>query len=115
MPTSERLLTRRDALDLLLAGGRGRVAATRRAVPIIIPVTFGVVDDDVVFSPEAGEGRDQAITDAVVAFETDKLGADGHTEWEVHVTGVARVLDDATGLHRFRLSSPVVTGWRSRS
>ena len=40
-PSSARLsLTRGECLELLTAGGHGRVAATMKAVPVIIPVTF---------------------------------------------------------------------------
>jgi len=83
-----------------------------RAVPIIIPVTFDLVDDDVVFrtGPDADIAR--AVTDAVVAFETDDLGAEQGPAWGVHVTGVARPIHLEGVPPTFRLDSEIVSGWQ---
>jgi hypothetical protein len=89
------------------------VAATMRAVPVIIPVTFTASGDDVVFSPGCGEGLAHAVADSVIAFETDRVGVDGRVLWEVHVTGVARRVTSDVTASEFRLSSEIVSGWRS--
>jgi nitroimidazol reductase NimA-like FMN-containing flavoprotein (pyridoxamine 5'-phosphate oxidase superfamily) len=112
MPT-RRSLTRAACLALLAPGGHGRVAATMRAIPIIIPVSFTLLGEDVVFSPGSGEGLPRAVADSVVAFETDHVGSDGRAVWDVHVTGVARALSDEAQARGFRLSSEIITGWRA--
>jgi nitroimidazol reductase NimA-like FMN-containing flavoprotein (pyridoxamine 5'-phosphate oxidase superfamily) len=106
-------LTRAACLELLARGGHGRVAATMRAVPIIIPVSFKLLGEDVIFSPGLGEGLSRAIANSVVAFETDEVGSDGRALWDVHVTGVARTFTDAKEAPGFRLPSEIVTGWRA--
>jgi nitroimidazol reductase NimA-like FMN-containing flavoprotein (pyridoxamine 5'-phosphate oxidase superfamily) len=105
-------LDRADCLKLLAAGGRGRVAATMRAVPVIIPVTFTLSGEDVLFSPDSGPDVVRAVADAVVAFETDAIGSDGRAVWDVHVTGVAKSLSSGTEPPHFRLSSEVMSGWQ---
>ena len=105
-------LSRADCLALLAPGGQGRVAATSRAVPIIIPVTFTLVGEDVVFVLGREEGLAHAVANSVVAFETDPAGSDGH-RWYVHVTAVATTCREA-GIPGFRLSTEIVSGWRAR-
>lgn len=108
-------LARAACLALLAPGGHGRVAATMRAVPIIIPVTFVILGEDVVFSPGVGPGLSRAVADSVVAFEADQVGSDGQALWEVHVTGVARALTQTTNAPDFRLSSEIIAGWRNEA
>jgi len=105
-------ITRAACLALLAPGGHGRVAASMGAVPVIIPVTFSLFGDDVVFSPGPGEARARAIADYVVAFETDLIGSDGRTCWDVHVTGVARPHNHSAEDPSFRLSSAIMSGWQ---
>jgi nitroimidazol reductase NimA-like FMN-containing flavoprotein (pyridoxamine 5'-phosphate oxidase superfamily) len=106
-------LTRGECLELLTAGGPGRVAATMKAVPVIIPVTFVLLSDDVVFDPGPAPQVSRAIADQVIAFETDQVGPDGRAEWDVHVTGVARAVSDERQPSGFRLSSEIMAGWRA--
>ncbi len=84
-----------------------------RAVPVIIPVSFVLVEGRVVFSPGTLEGAERALSGAVVAFETDHRSEDGRSGWDVHVTGVASQLADETRPLEFRLSSEMVSGSRS--
>jgi len=100
-------------MSLLAPGGHGRVAGTLRAVPVIIPVSFTLVDDDVVFDPGAGEGLSRAVGGAVVAFETDHAGPDGRPLWSVHITGVATASGAGLLPAGFRLSSRLMSGWRA--
>jgi hypothetical protein len=88
---ARQLLSRDACLALLAPGGRGRIAATRRAVPIILMVTF----------------------------ETDEVQADGHVVWEVQVAGVATSTTITTtepalvSGPAFHLSSEIMTGWHA--
>jgi hypothetical protein len=84
-----------------------------RAIPVIIPVSFTMHGEDVAFSPGPGEGLVQAIENSVVAFQADQAGPDGHTLWDVHVTGVARPQPDDADGSGFRLSSEIMRGSRS--
>jgi hypothetical protein len=92
-----------------------------RAVPIIIPVTFALLGEDVVFNPGSGEGLARAVANSVVAFETDHVGPDGDALWAVHVTGMARTLScegsGGSDAHApvFRLSSELISGSRAAS
>jgi nitroimidazol reductase NimA-like FMN-containing flavoprotein (pyridoxamine 5'-phosphate oxidase superfamily) len=111
-PAAREPLSRASCLELLAPGGHGRVAATMRAIPVIIAVRFALVGDEVVFNAGRGEGVARAIGGSVVAFEADQVGPDGRALWEVHVTGVARTVKGGASPD-FRLSSEIVTGWRS--
>jgi hypothetical protein len=84
-----------------------------KAVPVIIPVTFTMLGDDVVFDPGPAERVARAVTDRVVAFETDQVGRDGRAEWDVHVTGVARSASPQERPSGFHLSSEMIAGWRA--
>jgi hypothetical protein len=83
-----------------------------RAVPVIVPVVFELVDDDVVFRTGTDPDVARAVTDAVVAFETDDLGPTDSPAWGVHVTGVARPIHAAGAPATFRLDSEIVSGWQ---
>jgi nitroimidazol reductase NimA-like FMN-containing flavoprotein (pyridoxamine 5'-phosphate oxidase superfamily) len=82
-------LTHQDCLDLLAAGGLGRIAVNLRALPAILPVHYWLDGDDVVFTVIAGAPADRATHETVIAFQTD--GHDGSGElWSISLTGVAR-------------------------
>jgi hypothetical protein len=89
------------------------VAAAMRAVPVIIPVRFRVIDEQLVFRPDGIDGVERALTESVVAFEADHVDPDGRITWDVHVTGVATRFAEEDGPLAFRLSSEIVSGWRS--
>ncbi len=108
-------LTRAACLTRLEPGGNGRIAATTRSMPIITPVGFILLGDDIVFSPGPSEGLLPAIAGCVVAFQAERLRCDGTALWAVHVTGVARTLAHGPEAPAFRLSLEVITGWRAGS
>lgn len=73
----------------------GRVAVTVAGLPVIAPVDFALVDEDVVFRVEA-EGPLHSATDgAVVAFEADGCRTDARTGWIVLAIGRADTISDA--------------------
>jgi hypothetical protein len=116
---ARQLLSRDACLALLAPGGRGRIAATRRAVPIILMVTFELRADDIVFTTCSDAGLARAVDGAVIAFETDEVQADGHVVWEVQVAGVATSTTITTtepalvSGPAFHLSSEIMTGWHA--
>jgi len=87
------VLSRDECVALLAPGGVGRVAVTMRALPVILPVGFSLVGEDVVFDTSAGTRLAAAVAGAVVAFEADDVDPTGRA-WSVCVTGVAIPLDD---------------------
>lgn len=111
-PAAREPVSRAACLELLAPGGHGRVAATMRAIPVIVAVRFVLLGDEVVFNAGRDEGVARAIGGSVVAFEADQIGPDGRALWEVHVTGVARTVTGVAS-SEFRLSSEIITGWRS--
>jgi hypothetical protein len=84
-----------------------------RAAPVILPVSYTLDGDDIVFSPGYEPKLARAVADAVIAFETDHIDAHGQVQWDVHITGVARPLQPPTDPPTFRLSSDLITGWRA--
>ncbi len=113
--SARRPLSRVDCLTLLATGGHGRIAASMRAVPVILPVTFVMSGNDVVFDPGQAVGVSRAVTNCVIAFETDHVGSDGRAEWDIHVTGVASQDQQQTSAPTFRLSTEILAGWRAET
>jgi hypothetical protein len=93
-----RVLTTAECLQLLETVSLGRVALSHRALPMILPVHFAMLDDRIVVHAMAGTTLDRTTDDAVVAFEAE--GPPGATDpvWSVVVHGFAT--------HRFCLPPP---------
>jgi nitroimidazol reductase NimA-like FMN-containing flavoprotein (pyridoxamine 5'-phosphate oxidase superfamily) len=94
-----RELPRRQRLELLASRSVGRVALSQHALPTVVPVTYRLLGDRLVFTaPPAsrilGEGERP-----VVAFEVDDIDPDTFAGWSVVVVGVAReIAADPPGL-----------------
>jgi nitroimidazol reductase NimA-like FMN-containing flavoprotein (pyridoxamine 5'-phosphate oxidase superfamily) len=88
------VLERTECLRLVGTKILGRVALTSEALPVILPVNFLLVEDQIVIRTGRGTKLDAATRNAVVAFEVDDIDPMYHTGWSVLVTGVAR---DITG------------------
>lgn len=88
------MLARREALQLLSTQVIGRIAVTSGALPVILPVNFALVDDEIIIRTTRGTKLDAATRGAVVAFEVDDFNAWAHTGWSVAVTGVSREVTD---------------------
>ena len=72
--------------SLLAASHLGRVALSRRALPIIVPVVYTLVGEQILIPAASSLVRKAAQSDDVVCFEADAQDADG-TTWSVLVTG----------------------------
>ena len=94
------LLERGECLRLLSRGTLGRVALTMGALPTILPVTYRLIDGDVVFRTGVGEKLAAATRHAVVAFEVDAFDAMSHAGWSVMVTGVTEQVTSVPELVR---------------
>jgi nitroimidazol reductase NimA-like FMN-containing flavoprotein (pyridoxamine 5'-phosphate oxidase superfamily) len=90
------VLDRAGCLQLLAGAAFGRVALTAGALPVILPVTYKLVAERVVFSTASGAKMRAATAHAVIAFEVDHLDVLSHSGWSVLVTDIARpVYDEA--------------------
>ena len=91
---------------LLSTASLGRVALSVRALPMIVPVRFGVDGRKLRAHLPRGTDLDDAVAGAVVAFEADGYDQDVGRAWTVHAVG--RVLgQDTTG---FRIEPCVLEG-----
>jgi hypothetical protein len=88
------ILGRSECLALLGPATFGRVGISSAALPVVLPVNFRLIGDDVVFSTAPGAKLQAATDHAVIAFEVDHLDPVSHAGWSVLVTGVARPVTD---------------------
>ena len=88
------VLDRESCLRLLRTATLGRIAITVGALSVILPITFTMVDDQIVFRTAPGTKLDAATQNAVVAFEVDDFDPLYHSGWSVAVTGVACEISD---------------------
>lgn len=84
------VLDRATCLDLLRTTHLGRIGLTSGALPLILPVNFRLVDEEIFFRTGVGTKLEAATRGTVVAFEVDDHNAFNHTGWSVVVTGTAR-------------------------
>jgi nitroimidazol reductase NimA-like FMN-containing flavoprotein (pyridoxamine 5'-phosphate oxidase superfamily) len=87
------VLSRAECIELLSRATLGRVAVSIAALPVVLPVHYGVLGGDVVFRTVEGTKLTGAVTNAVVAFEVDEIDAAG-TGWSVLLVGRAEIVDD---------------------
>jgi hypothetical protein len=81
---------------LLSTTSLGRIALSVRALPMIVPVRFGVDGRRLRAHLPRGTDLDDAVAGAVVAFEADGYEQDVGQAWTVHAIG--RVIgQDTTG------------------
>lgn len=105
------VLPRSECLRLLRTAVVGRVALTASALPTVLPVSFVVDGDEIVFRTGRDAKLDAATRDAVVAFEVDEIDPTTHSGWSVVVTGVAREVTDPGLLSEERVRA--LPGWGS--
>lgn len=95
------VLDRDACLRLLTRATVGRVGVSFGALPMILPVNFRLVGDQIAFRTTIGTKLDAATCNAVVAFEVDEIDPTYHTGWSVVALGVAREVTDPVELERF--------------
>jgi nitroimidazol reductase NimA-like FMN-containing flavoprotein (pyridoxamine 5'-phosphate oxidase superfamily) len=93
-------LDREDCLELLRAELVGHVALTSRALPVVLPVNFAVLDGDIVWRSAQGTKLNETSADLVVAFEADHYEPDHTQGWTVMVQGLAHVVTNVEELDR---------------
>ena len=100
-------LSDQDCLRLLGTVRVGRVAVSMDALPVVLPVMFGMCDQGIVVRTVIGTRLDAAMAGSVVAFHADDYRAPGGnggvpTGWSVLVQGRAFELVDAPVLEQAR-------------
>jgi nitroimidazol reductase NimA-like FMN-containing flavoprotein (pyridoxamine 5'-phosphate oxidase superfamily) len=84
-------LSSEECLQLLSTGRVGRIAVTRDALPVILPVNYAVDGGSILIRTTDGAIlRAARAGGAVVAFEVDNLDERTMTGWSVLVTGTLR-------------------------
>jgi uncharacterized protein len=108
------ILDRASCLELLATAHVGRIALSMGALPVVLPVTFAMLGDDVLIGTVSGSRLEAAATNAVVAFEADRIDAIDQDGWSVLIQGVAAKITDPVELELARqallTSSPGVEG-----
>ena len=99
-------LDREACLQLLAGGGIGRVVFTDAAMPAAQPISFQLVDEEVIFRTVAGSKLGKAVRGAVVAFETDEIDARTCSGWSVLAVGRADAVRDPVRLEQLGRTRP---------
>jgi uncharacterized protein len=104
-----RTLSREDCLDLLAGTSIGRIASTIDAMPAILPVSFRLLGESVLFCAQDRSRLSLATDGKIVAFQSDSFNPELEEGWTVHGVGRPyRVLNPETVL---RPGSDVLDPW----
>jgi uncharacterized protein len=99
-------MSAQECRERLASGGIGRVAFCGADGPQIYPVTFTVVDGDVVFRVAPYTRLGMHVTGKEVAFEVDDVDHLHRGGWSVVVRGRAAAVDDPDEAIRLRREGP---------
>jgi len=94
------IVSREECFHLLSLAHVGRIALSIGALPVILPVNFHLLDDDIIVRSGPGTKMDAALSHTVVAFEVDAFSPMDHTGWSVLVQGLAHEISDPGELRR---------------
>lgn len=90
------ILNDAQCLSLVRRVRVGHIAITHRAMPLILPVTFGVPDADVIISVGSGVLAEAADQAQVVCLQADWLDDETMASWSVSMIGQITPLVNAT-------------------
>jgi uncharacterized protein len=96
-----KVLDRRECETLLRTQRVGRVGVCTPG-PLVVPVVYALLDDDVVFRTAPGEKLIAAALNRTVAFEVDDYDLSARTGWSVLVVGTAEEIRAPEELRRVR-------------
>jgi nitroimidazol reductase NimA-like FMN-containing flavoprotein (pyridoxamine 5'-phosphate oxidase superfamily) len=91
--TGFEVLDRGECVSFLSKATVGRVAVTIGALPVVLPVNFSVIGEEIVFLTGEGTKLTAALRGTVVAFEVDWADELSREAWSVHAVGVSRVME----------------------
>jgi nitroimidazol reductase NimA-like FMN-containing flavoprotein (pyridoxamine 5'-phosphate oxidase superfamily) len=95
-------LSRAECLALLSQASMGRIGLSVKDLPVILPVNFALVSEQIVVRTVTGTKLSAATAQKVVAFEADGYDPGGAWGWSVMVQGIAREITDPSDLARAR-------------
>ena len=105
-PHLERL-SRAECRQLLSSAPLGRLAVPTSHFPTLEPVSFAVVEGELIVAVRAGSAGEVVAAGTVVTFETDVLDQTARRGWSVVVSGPVEELDpDVASLVR-----PLLAPW----
>jgi uncharacterized protein len=93
-------LTDAEAVALLRTARVGRLVYTRRALPAVTLVNYGLRDGAIWIWAASASSMAQAVRGAVVAFEVDELDIAVRSGWSVTMLGVAELVIDGAEIER---------------
>jgi hypothetical protein len=96
-------LTRSECLALLATETMGRVALSIDALPVVLPVDFALVGEDVVFRSLLEANLSPPGVDVVLAFQVDNFGGPAEAGWSVLVQGIASEVVERDEIERCRV------------
>jgi uncharacterized protein len=110
------ILSEEQCVELLGDVGVGRVGITIGALPVVLPINYGVLDGDIVFATTDGTKLDAAVRNAVIAFEVDAIDELAQDGWSVLLVGTAHEVTDPATIDRISTIGvrPWVGGQRDR-
>jgi uncharacterized protein len=103
-----RVLNRLECLALLGQARIGRIGLSIGALPVILPVNYCLLSDQILLRTSRGTKLAAATDHAVVAFEVDTFEADGSAGWSVLVRGIASEVTDPRELADAR-ATPLIS------
>lgn len=83
------VLCREECLTLIRNEPVGRVAMVVCGVPVVVPVNFAVLGEDVVFRTGTGSKLVVAVERGLLTLEVDSVDVEMRSGWSVLVTGGA--------------------------
>ena len=84
-----------ECLELLAQVEIGRIALSVDALPVILPVAFALVDEQIHFWSMQDSKLDAAVDNRVVAFESGAFEPEAGTGWSVLIQGMTQVLHES--------------------
>lgn len=108
-------LTVEECLELLHGGAVGRVALSTPVGPRIVPLSYAMHDDAIVFRTSPYSELGTYGRDTELAFEIDQLDFEKRQGWSVVAVGRAQVIEDPDELldiHQVWDPTPWVGGTR---
>ena len=94
------VLVRPEGLRLLASGTVGRLGVWGSAGPVVLPVNYLLIDEEVVVGTGVDSELHRALTTEPLAFEVDDVDAAYEWGWSVLVRGRGRHLDDPAEVAR---------------
>ena len=94
------VLDRPECLRLLASGTVGRLGVWGRTGPVVLPVNYALVDDEVVVGTGLESELHHALDTEPVAFEVDEVDVAYEWGWSVLVRGRGRHLEDPAEVGR---------------